>query len=138
MESHSQKLWNCAEKFLSIDNERYQTLYASYRGSVAAPTAGLHFSENVLKELNRREIECENVCLHVGAGTFLPVKSEAISGHTMHSEPFSISFDTLNRIYNNIDKKDIVAVGTTSVRTLESLYWLGADCAGSAVSVGSV
>ncbi len=118
----------------SIDNERYQTLYASYRGSVAAPTAGLHFSENVLKELNRREIECENVCLHVGAGTFLPVKSEAISGHTMHSEPFSISFDTLNRIYNNIDKKDIVAVGTTSVRTLESLYWLGADCAGSAVS----
>ena len=92
----------------SIDTERYQTLYAAYRGSVAAPTAGLHFSDNVLKGLDVRGIERENVCLHVGAGTFLPVKSEAISGHTMHSEPFSISFD---------------------VRTLESLYWLGADCA---------
>ena len=113
----------------SIDTERYQTLYAAYRGSVAAPTAGLHFSDNVLKGLDVRGIERENVCLHVGAGTFLPVKSEAISGHTMHSEPFSISFDTLNRIYNNLGNKDIIAVGTTSVRTLESLYWLGADCA---------
>ena len=96
---------------------------------MAAPTAGLHFSDNVLKGLDVRGIERENVCLHVGAGTFLPVKSEAISGHTMHSEPFSISFDTLNRIYNNLGNKDIIAVGTTSVRTLESLYWLGADCA---------
>ena len=113
----------------TIDRERYQTLYARFRGSVAAPTAGLHFSDNVLKGLDVRGIERENVCLHVGAGTFLPVKSEAISGHTMHSEPFSISFDTLNRIYNNLGSKDVIAVGTTSVRTLESLYWLGADCA---------
>lgn len=113
----------------SIDSERYQTLYAAYRGSVAAPTAGLHFSQNVLDRLRQNGIECENVCLHVGAGTFLPVKSEAISGHTMHSEPFSISTDTLSRLYHNIGNKDIVAVGTTSVRTLESLYWLGVDCA---------
>lgn len=113
----------------SIDTERYQTLYASYRGSVAAPTAGLHFTEEVLEGLKSKGVECENVCLHVGAGTFLPVKSEAISEHTMHSEPFSISIDTLDKLYNNIENKQVVAVGTTSVRTLESLYWLGLECA---------
>ncbi|HIZ86982.1 MAG TPA: S-adenosylmethionine:tRNA ribosyltransferase-isomerase [Candidatus Coprenecus pullistercoris] len=113
----------------SIDSERYQTLYASFRGSVAAPTAGLHFSHQVLDALDAKGIERVNVCLHVGAGTFLPVKSDVISGHTMHSEPFSVSIDTLDKLYQNIDKKDVVAVGTTSVRTLESLYWLGAQCA---------
>lgn len=113
----------------SIDTERYQTLYASYRGSVAAPTAGLHFSEEVLRKIKERGIDCENVCLHVGAGTFLPVKSEAISEHTMHSEPFSISSDVLSKLYKNKGNKEVIAVGTTSVRTLESLYWLGVDCA---------
>lgn len=113
----------------SIDNERYQTLYASYRGSVAAPTAGLHFTGEVLAMLKDKGIDCENVCLHVGAGTFLPVKSEAIEGHTMHSEPFSISTEVLNKILQIKGKKPVIAVGTTSVRTLESLYWLGAECA---------
>lgn len=113
----------------SIDSERYQTLYASYRGSVAAPTAGLHFTEEVLSGLKRKGLDCENVCLHVGAGTFLPVKSEAIEGHTMHSEPFSISTDVLGKILQNKGNKPVIAVGTTSVRTLESLYWLGAECA---------
>lgn len=113
----------------SIDGERYQTLYASYRGSVAAPTAGLHFTEEVLSGLRGRGIDCENVCLHVGAGTFLPVKSDAIEGHTMHSEPFSISTNILDKILQVKDNKPIIAVGTTSVRTLESIYWLGAECA---------
>lgn len=113
----------------SIDNERYQTLYASYRGSVAAPTAGLHFTGEVLAMLKGKGIDCENVCLHVGAGTFLPVKSEAIEGHTMHSEPFSISTDVLHKILKIKGNKPVIAVGTTSVRTLESLYWLGAECA---------
>ena len=113
----------------SIDTERYQTLYASFRGSVAAPTAGLHFTGNVLDRLSDRGVDRENVCLHVGAGTFLPVKSDAIEGHTMHSEPFSISPDVLDRILQIKGNKPVVAVGTTSVRTLESLYWLGAECA---------
>lgn len=113
----------------SIDGERYQTLYASYRGSVAAPTAGLHFTKEVLSGLRGRGIDCENVCLHVGAGTFLPVKSDAIEGHTMHSEPFSISTNILDKILQVKDNKPIIAVGTTSVRTLESIYWLGAECA---------
>ena len=113
----------------SIDSERYQTLYASYRGSVAAPTAGLHFTSEVLTRLKEKGLDCENVCLHVGAGTFLPVKSEAIEGHTMHSEPFSISTDVLDRILQIKGNKPVIAVGTTSVRTLESLYWLGAECA---------
>ena len=113
----------------SIDTERYQTLYASFRGSVAAPTAGLHFTGNVLDRLSDRGVDRENVCLHVGAGTFLPVKSDAIEGHTMHSEPFSISTDVLDRILQIKGNKPVVAVGTTSVRTLESLYWLGAECA---------
>lgn len=113
----------------SIDTERYQTLYASFRGSVAAPTAGLHFTGNVLDRLSDRGVDRENVCLHVGAGTFLPVKSDAIEGHTMHSEPFSISTDVLDKIIRIKDNKPVIAVGTTSVRTLESLYWLGAECA---------
>ncbi|HIZ85878.1 MAG TPA: S-adenosylmethionine:tRNA ribosyltransferase-isomerase [Candidatus Coprenecus stercoravium] len=113
----------------SIDTERYQTLYASYRGSVAAPTAGLHFTDEVLSSLESMGIVRRNVCLHVGAGTFLPVKSESISGHAMHSEPFSISSSVLNDILKVKGNKPIIAVGTTSVRTLESLYWLGADCA---------
>ena len=73
----------------AVDSERYQTLYAKYRGSVAAPTAGLHFTESELGAIREKGVDMETVCLHVGAGTFLPVKSDLISGHRMHREPFS-------------------------------------------------
>lgn len=109
-----------------IDLERYQTLYAHIRGSVAAPTAGLHFTDAVLDDIRARGIETYNVCLHVGAGTFLPVKSSLVSEHTMHREPFVVSLDFLKHLVNT-DKK-LVAVGTTSVRTLESLYYAGVSC----------
>ncbi len=113
----------------NIDLVRYQTVYAQFRGSVAAPTAGLHFTQDVFNALDSKGVKRESVCLHVGAGTFLPVKSETISGHTMHSEPFSISRGALENIFSQLEsKKDIIAVGTTSVRTLESLYWLGRQC----------
>lgn len=111
-----------------VDYERYQTLYALYRGSVAAPTAGLHFTNDVLSALKVKGIACEEVCLHVGAGTFLPVKSDAIGGHAMHSEPFSISLDFLKKLYNKSDNQKLISVGTTSTRTLESLYYLGLQC----------
>lgn len=110
----------------SIDLERYQTLYAHERGSVAAPTAGLHFTDRVLGQLSSNGVECRNVCLHVGAGTFLPVKSSKISGHTMHREPFVVRKDLLLELRHN--RKRIIAVGTTSVRTLESLYYVGVSC----------
>lgn len=109
-----------------IDLERYQTLYAKYRGSVAAPTAGLHFTEEVLEAIKANNIDIENVCLHVGAGTFLPVKSSSISGHTMHREPFVVTVDFLKKLLNKPSK--LIAVGTTSVRTLESLYYVGVSC----------
>ncbi len=113
----------------NIDLVRYQTVYAQFRGSVAAPTAGLHFTDDVFRSLDDKGVKRETVCLHVGAGTFLPVKSETIAGHTMHSEPFSITKSALEGIFHQLsDKKDIIAVGTTSVRTLESLYWLGRQC----------
>lgn len=110
-----------------IDLERYQTLYARFRGSVAAPTAGLHFTEEVLEEIRSNNIDIENVCLHVGAGTFLPVKSSSISGHTMHREPFVVTRAFLEKL---LDKPadGLIAVGTTSVRTLESLYYVGVSC----------
>ena len=117
----------------SIDLERYQTLYAKYRGSVAAPTAGLHFTERVLDDIKNKDIDIENVCLHVGAGTFLPVKSSNVAEHTMHREPFIVTKDFLlkikdkNKFVLNGNKK-VIAVGTTSVRTLESLYYVGVSC----------
>lgn len=107
----------------ALDAERYQTLYARIRGSVAAPTAGLHFTDAVLDGIRSRGIDIREVCLHVGAGTFLPVKSSAIAGHTMHREPFSVSLDLLKAIRSR--KGELIAVGTTSVRTLESLYYAG-------------
>ncbi len=110
----------------SIDLERYQTLYAHIRGSVAAPTAGLHFTQRVLDEIAARGIETANVCLHVGAGTFLPVKSSLVSEHPMHREPFVVSRALLCRLRDA--DKPVVAVGTTSVRTLESLYYVGVSC----------
>lgn len=109
-----------------IDLERYQTLYARFRGSVAAPTAGLHFTENVLEQIRSKGITTETVCLHVGAGTFLPVKSSLVSEHTMHREPFVITLDMLEKLVAR--KGKLVSVGTTSVRTLESLYYIGVKC----------
>lgn len=109
-----------------VDLERYQTLYARFRGSVAAPTAGLHFTEGVLDSIRRRNIETQTVCLHVGAGTFLPVKTSLVSEHNMHREPFVVTKEFIKKL---IDKKGkLIAVGTTSVRTLESLYYVGVKC----------
>jgi S-adenosylmethionine:tRNA ribosyltransferase-isomerase len=105
------------------DSERYQTIYSEVRGSVAAPTAGLHFTEAILKKLHTRDIHLANLTLHVGAGTFQPVKSDNISEHLMHSEHFFITRETIEQVYKNTGS--VIAVGTTSVRTLESLYWLG-------------
>lgn len=109
-----------------IDLERYQTLYARYRGSVAAPTAGLHFTDNVLKSLKDKNIDIQTVCLHVGAGTFLPVKSSLVAEHAMHREPFVVTLNFLKKLRDSLGR--VIAVGTTSVRTLESLYYIGVSC----------
>ena len=109
-----------------VDLERYQTLYAKYRGSVAAPTAGLHFTEEVMDSIRAKGIDIETVCLHVGAGTFLPVKSSLVSEHKMHREPFVVTLEFLRKLRDR--KGKLVAVGTTSVRTLESIYYLGVKC----------
>lgn len=109
-----------------IDKERYQTLYAKIKGSVAAPTAGLHFTEEVLKAIRDKGVDIQNVCLHVGAGTFLPVKTDNVAEHPMHREPFSVSLSLLRKLRDSAGKT--VAVGTTSVRTLESLYYVGVSC----------
>ena len=110
----------------TIDLERYQTLYARFRGSVAAPTAGLHFTEPVLEAIRAKNVTTNTVCLHVGAGTFLPVKSENVADHTMHREPFVVTLEFIERLRARTGK--VVAVGTTSVRTLESLYYVGVKC----------
>lgn len=107
----------------AIDLERYQTLYAHIRGSVAAPTAGLHFTEEVLEAIRAKHIDTQTVCLHVGAGTFLPVKSSRVAEHPMHREPFSVSLALLRKLRGK--SVPCIAVGTTSVRTLESLYYAG-------------
>lgn len=106
------------------DKETYQTVYSKIKGSVAAPTAGLHFTPHVLAALRNKGIELEELTLHVGAGTFKPVKSEEIEGHEMHTEYISVSRSTLEKLIAHGGKA--VAVGTTSVRTLESLYHIGA------------
>lgn len=105
------------------DEETYQTVYAKIDGSVAAPTAGLHFTDSVFETLKTKEISTHEITLHVGAGTFQPVKSETLSGHTMHREMVIIPEKIIRSFYENPEK--IIAVGTTSVRSLESLYWLG-------------
>ncbi|WP_320113684.1 S-adenosylmethionine:tRNA ribosyltransferase-isomerase [Draconibacterium orientale] len=105
------------------DEETYQTVYAKIDGSVAAPTAGLHFTDPVIAQLAEKNITTNEITLHVGAGTFQPVKSETIEGHTMHHEQVIIPIDILRSFLEN--PKNIIAVGTTSVRSLESLYWLG-------------
>lgn len=106
------------------DNKTYQTVYAKYDGSVAAPTAGLHFTENIFKKLSAKNIQQKFITLHVGAGTFKPVKTETIAEHEMHGEFFDVSISFIKNLIENIDKI-ILAVGTTSARTIESLYWMG-------------
>lgn len=105
------------------DKTTYQTIYSRIKGSVAAPTAGLHFTGQVLTDLRKQHITTAKVTLHVGAGTFRPVKTDEIGLHIMHAEHISVSRDTLLQIVNHLG--NIVAVGTTSVRTMESLYYIG-------------
>ena len=105
------------------DLTTYQTVYSKIKGSVAAPTAGLHFTPEVLEQLLNQHVETEELTLHVGAGTFQPVKSNDIADHEMHAELISVSADTIKHLLQKIG--DIIAVGTTSVRTLESLYQIG-------------
>jgi S-adenosylmethionine:tRNA ribosyltransferase-isomerase len=110
------------EGLRGLDAERYQTVYARERGSVAAPTAGLHFTEDLIAALRSRGIEWAEITLHVGPGTFLPVKTESVEEHRMHSEAFSVSTETAEAI--NAAKREgrrVIAVGTTSVRVLETL-----------------
>lgn len=107
----------------TADTERYQTIYARHHGSVAAPTAGLHFTDRIFSELDKKNIRTGFVTLHVGAGTFKPVKSAIMAGHEMHTEFIDVSKKTIEQLIHYLDS--IVAVGTTSLRTLESLYWLG-------------
>jgi S-adenosylmethionine:tRNA ribosyltransferase-isomerase len=108
----------------SSDSIRYQTIYAESAGSVAAPTAGLHFTESLFKKLQDKKIRSEFVTLHVGAGTFKPVKSETLADHEMHAEYMEVSRSLILEIARRPDQP-IIAVGTTSLRTLESLYWMG-------------
>ena len=105
------------------DKTTYQTVYSKIKGSVAAPTAGLHFTPEVLADLDAHGIEREELTLHVGAGTFKPVKSEEMEGHEMHTEYISVRRETITKLLNH--DCQAIAVGTTSVRTLESLYYMG-------------
>ena len=105
------------------DKTTYQTVYSKIKGSVAAPTAGLHFTPDVLAALDAHGVEREELTLHVGAGTFKPVKSEEIEGHEMHTEYISVRRDTIRKLLAH--EGCAIAVGTTSVRTLESLYYMG-------------
>lgn len=111
------------------DTERYQTLYARYDGSVAAPTAGLHFTESIFQQLEQKNIQKDFVTLHVGAGTFKPVKSDIMKQHDMHAERMDVTKETIENILKNISNP-VIAVGTTSLRTIESLYWLGVKQSG--------
>lgn len=109
-----------------IDNTRYQTVYSEHKGSVAAPTAGLHFTNSVLDEIKSNGHELVNLTLHVGAGTFKPIQTADVKDHVMHSEHIVVTKESILSILNNAKAgKKLIAVGTTSVRTLESLYWLG-------------
>ncbi len=108
------------------DSERYQTIYAQMEGSVAAPTAGLHFTETVLDSLRSKGIGRLFVTLHVGAATFLPVKSPTLGQHAMHTEYIAVTREAIDELRQaGIEGRRVIAVGTTSARTIESLYWLG-------------
>jgi len=106
-----------------IDRTRYQTIYSLNEGSVAAPTAGLHFSNEVIQQLRRKGVDSVELTLHVGIGTFRPILSDSLVHHEMHTEHFSITLESLQKIRDSVSR--IIAVGTTTVRTLESLYLLG-------------
>ena len=112
----------------SSDTIRYQTIYAQQHGSVAAPTAGLHFTENIFRNFSHKKIETDFVTLHVGAGTFKPVKSQTIAGHEMHPEFITIRKSTVGKLLQ-YSSSTIIPVGTTSLRSIESLYWIGAKMA---------
>lgn len=105
------------------DTSRYQTIFAKEEGSVAAPTAGLHFTQTIFEELKKKNVERANVTLHVGAGTFKPVKAATMQEHEMHAEYIDVAIATIEQLKNQPGK--IAAVGTTSCRTIESLYWMG-------------
>jgi len=106
------------------DKERYQTIYALHDGSVAAPTAGLHFTDAVFSSLAKKNVAIDYVTLHVGAGTFKPVKASVMEGHEMHAEWIDVKMSMIENLLANL-KNTIVTIGTTSLRTIESLYWLG-------------
>ena len=105
------------------DKDRYQTVYSQHDGAVAAPTAGLHFTTAILENLGSKGINCEYLTLHVGAGTFLPIKSENAADHQMHEEQIIVYKSNITSLLE--ENRQIVAVGTTALRTLESLYWFG-------------
>jgi len=108
------------------DSENYQTCYAQVEGSVAAPTAGLHFTQELIDNIHKKNITQLTLTLHVGLGTFMPVRTDSVKEHNMHAEQFFISLETLEKLIESKQNgKEIIAVGTTSCRTLESLYWLG-------------
>lgn len=113
------------------DREEYQTVYARRDGAVAAPTAGLHFTDELLAVLRHSGVEIAKTTLHVGAGTFAPVTSERLVDHSMHAERFEVSIDTLkllaNRLRGGENRSPVVHVGTTTVRTLESIYWIAEE-----------
>lgn len=115
------------------DAVRYQTVYATHEGAVAAPTAGLHFSDAVVADLAERGVTTARVTLHVGAGTFQPVKAALMADHAMHGEPFVVQIEVLRQLLAH-RPQPLIAVGTTSLRTLESLYWLGVQAAGGQLS----
>jgi S-adenosylmethionine:tRNA ribosyltransferase-isomerase len=104
------------------DQERYQTVFSKHEGSVAAPTASLHFTTHILEALKARNVDTAFLTLHVGAGTFKPVKAEQLAEHHMHGEPFSVATGLIQKL---LTADTIIAVGTTSLRSLESLYWIG-------------
>ena len=111
------------------DYDRYQTVYSKIQGSVAAPTAGLHFTDNVLDSLRKRNISISEFTLHVGAGTFRPVKSDTIGEHDMHQEYAEVSTEALEHLLHLVKaQRPIICVGTTTLRTVESLFWVGIRC----------
>lgn len=121
---------------IESDKEWYQTVYSRYEGSVAAPTAGLHFTHDVIKQLAGKSINMQEITLHVGAGTFQPVKSTNMADHPMHTEHFVITTGLIKALIEN--KNPLVAVGTTTVRTLESIYWLGANIISGEIGANDV
>jgi S-adenosylmethionine:tRNA ribosyltransferase-isomerase len=115
-----------------VDTNQYQTVFAEVEGSIAAPTAGLHFTSDILHQIRQNGIQTANITLHIGSGTFVPMKTTDVREHRMHSEQFSVKLSELTLLYNflkyneeNNVKKKIIATGTTTTRTLETFYWLG-------------